>query len=83
VRNELTGSRLLVGSGFDADATVAYLVENGGACDCGVLLNVDAGVRVDLELARGCRRGALTRKESGTVAFELCRSALDLDVAAF
>lgn len=30
--------RLLAGSGFDVEATIAYLRRNGGACDCEVLL---------------------------------------------
>jgi hypothetical protein len=34
--------RLLAGSGFDVEATIAYLRENGGDCDCEVLLKVDA-----------------------------------------
>jgi Protein of unknown function (DUF2695) len=33
--------RLLAGAGLDVEATVAYLRENGGACDYEVLLNVD------------------------------------------
>src|SRR5262249_59115300 len=41
--------RLLDGSGYDVDGTVAYLRENGGACDCEILLNVDGGVRADRE----------------------------------
>jgi uncharacterized protein DUF2695 len=40
---------LLDGSGFDVEATVGYLRENGGACDCTVLLNVDAGLRAEVE----------------------------------
>jgi hypothetical protein len=46
-----TGSRveLLAGCGFDVEATVAYLIENGGTCDCEVLLNVEAGLRAERE----------------------------------
>jgi hypothetical protein len=34
-------------SGFNVEATIAYLIEHGGTCDCEVLLNVDAGLRAE------------------------------------
>lgn len=43
-RNDLSGARAILESmgGFDLDASLQYFNDNGAACDCEILLNIDA-----------------------------------------